>query len=72
MLIFFGARDVEAADIGFTVAFTLIVFFVSSLLNVGADVTTLSGLFERSLSRYRLEKLFKIEGKVEEKKFEKF
>jgi hypothetical protein len=54
MSIFLGARATEVLDTGLTAVFTLIVFFVSSLLKVGAEVTTLSGLFDRSLSRYRL------------------
>jgi hypothetical protein len=54
MSIFLGARATEVLDTGLIAVFTLIVFFVSSLLNVGAEVTTLSGLFDRSLSRYRL------------------
>lgn len=73
MSIFFGGREADVAataDIGFTLAFTLIVFFVSSLLNVGAEVTTLSGLFERSLSRYRLKERKSMRKIEDEKVFE--
>lgn len=56
MSIFFAAREVDvAADNGLTVVFTLIDFLTSSALKVGADVTTASGVLDRSLSRYRLE-----------------
>lgn len=55
MSIFFGGREVDVADDNGLTVFTLIGFLISSTLNVGADVTTLSGVLDRSLSRYRLE-----------------
>lgn len=54
MLIFFGGRVADVADNGLTVVFTLIGFLISSTLKVGGDVTTVSGVLDRSLSRYRL------------------
>lgn len=69
MSIFFGALDTKLAETGLIAVFTLIVFFVSSLLNVGAEVTTVSGLFERSLSRYRLKNKRKEKKKIEVKLF---